>query len=67
MAKLPKWAINKAKYDKDYSKANIKSCTVRLNKNTEPELVEVFESIPDKANWFRSCLRQYAKEHGIEL
>lgn len=59
----PNWVIRKQKYDADYSKKYVKTCGFRLNRNTEPELIETFESIPDKANWFRSCLRRYAAEH----
>jgi len=65
MAELPKWAANKLKYDTEYARKNIKSCTIRLNKATEPELCEIFDRIPDKADWFRKCLRQYDADHPV--
>lgn len=60
---MPKWAMNKLKYDANYARKNIKSCTIRLNKITEPELCEIFDRIPNKADWFRRCLLAYAAEH----
>ena len=63
MAELPKWAENKRKRDLEYSKLHKRRIVIDLNRNTEPELIEIYESIPQKAHWFKDCLRQYAADH----
>lgn len=37
-----------------------------LNKNTDAELIKVYESIPSKSEWLKECLRRYAAEHPKE-
>ena len=66
MAELPKWAQNKLKYDRQYDRDNKVHIAIKLNKATEPELVEIYRSIPNKAQWFKDCLRRYAAEHPKE-
>lgn len=63
MAELPKWAENKRKRDLEYSKLHKRRIVIDLNRNTEPELIEIYELIPNKAQWFKDCLRRYAAEH----
>lgn len=63
MAELPKWAQNKILYDRRYDKVNKVQAAFKLNKITEPELVEIYQLIPNKAQWFKDCLRQYAADH----
>ena len=63
MAELPKWAQNKILYDRRYDKVNKVQAAFKLNKITEPELVEIYQLIPNKAQWFKDCLRRYAAEH----
>lgn len=60
---LPTWVKNKMAYDKKYERENKIQVAIKLNKVTEPELVEIYQSIPNKSKWFRDCLRQYAAEH----
>ena len=63
MAELPKWVKNKIEYDRKYDKENKIQVAFKLNKVTEPELVEIYQAIPHKAQWFKDCLRRYAQEH----
>lgn len=51
------------KYAQRYMKANCVSVAIRLNKRTEADLIEIYKSIPEKAQWFKDCLRMYAAEH----
>lgn len=60
---IPKWAQNKLVYDRKYVRENKIQVAIKLNKVTEPELVEIYQSIPNKSQWFKDCLRQYAKDH----
>lgn len=60
---LPQWVKNKYARDIEYAKNNIRQVSIKLNKNTDAELIETYESIKDKAQWFKDCLRQYAKDH----
>ena len=43
-----------------WSKQNQKAINFRLSRINEQELIEKFESIPNKAEWFKECLRKYA-------
>lgn len=63
---IPKWAQNKLVYDRKYVRENKIQVAIKLNKVTEPELVEIYQSIPNKSQWFKDCLRQYAKDHPKE-
>lgn len=47
-----KRAINK------YRNKNMKVISFRLHKETEADLIEVFDRIENKAEWFRECLRR---------
>ena len=63
MAELPKWAQNKLEYNKKYEKENKVQVSIKLNRITEPEYIEIYQSIPNKRQWFLDCLRRYAEEH----
>ena len=63
---IPKWAQNKLVYDRKYVRENKIQVAIKLNKVTEPELVEIYQSIPNKSQWLKNCLRQYAKDHPKE-
>ena len=49
-----------------YKDKNTVVCSLRLNKNTEPELIEIFNSLPNKRQFFRDALRRYAEENNIK-
>ena len=54
-------------YDEYRKKASIKymrnnclSVAFRLNRNTEQDLIEIYQSIPNKKEFFRDALLNYA-------
>lgn len=63
MADIPKWAENKKRYDQQYAKDHKRRIVIDLNRNTDPELIEIYELIPNKAQWFKDSLRRYAADH----
>lgn len=61
--KVPRWKRpSHIKSAMKYKKENTIKISISLNKKTEPELVETYQSIPNKSAWFKACLRQYAKD-----
>lgn len=44
-----------------YRKKAYKRIAFMLNKETEADLIEAFEKIPAKSEWFRDCLRREVK------
>jgi len=54
---------NKKEYNDRYHKEKLKKVNIFLNKSTDAELIEVYESIPNKRQWFLDCLREYAKRN----
>lgn len=61
--KVPRW--KKPSHKKSSVAYSIKyhfRVNLSLNKNTETELIEIYQSIPNKSAWFKACLRQYAKD-----
>ena len=51
-----KRAINK------YRNKNMKVISFRLHKESEKDLIDVFDRIKNKAEWFRECLRREAEK-----
>ena len=47
----------KSEYKKAYDKANRVAIKLKLNKATEPELIEYWQSIPNKTKWVKDHLR----------
>lgn len=48
-------------YVKAYCKQFQKAINFRLSKKNEADLINIFESIPNKAEWFKECLRNYGQ------
>mgnify|MGYP003399273747 CR=1 len=59
----PTWIKNKQDYTKEYLRQHSKGITFRLfyANHDDAELLKVYDSIPNKAEWFRECLRKYDK------
>jgi hypothetical protein len=66
MAEEKNWQKNKRAYNLEYDRVNKIRIGIKLNKATEPELVEIYQSIPNKAEWFKECLREYGRKHPVE-
>lgn len=52
-----KTSQGKLDYIKEYDRENKRLISVKLNRATEPELVEYWDSIPNKRKWFTDRLR----------
>ena len=48
---------------KKYNKANLKQIKFSLNKNTDAELIEFVEQLPNKADFFKTCIKEYLKKN----
>lgn len=46
---------------KKYNRKMMMSIAFRLHRETDKELIEIYESIPNKAEWFREALRRTGK------
>lgn len=43
---------------KKYLRNNMKSIAFRLSKKRDADLIEIYESLPNKMEWFRKALRE---------
>ena len=55
--RTPTGAKAKLDYIKEYDRENRITITIRLNRQTEPELIEYWQSIPNKRKWFTDRLK----------
>ena len=44
-----------------YNRQNMKNISFSLHKETDKELIAIYEAIPDKAKWFREMLKKTGK------
>lgn len=44
-----------------FGREKMTAITFRMHKANDAELIQIYRSIPDKAEWFRSALREYGK------
>lgn len=63
MADSRKWNENHKDYYRGYDRENRVQIAIKLNKVTDADLIETYRSIPNKAQWFKACLREYAAKH----
>lgn len=54
---------NKRVRDLEYDRVNKVRINIRLNRVTEEEYIEIYESIPNKREWFKEALLEYAKRN----
>jgi len=55
--------FNKAEYDSNYEKNNCLRFSVKLNKRTDKDVVDKFESVPNKIDYIRQLvLKDIAEE-----
>ena len=50
----------KKEYDRKFRREKMLSIAFRLNKQRDAELIETYMRIPNKMNWFRQVLQEYA-------
>lgn len=46
-----------------YKAKAIRNVVFSMSKIYDADLLEVYDSIPNKAMWFKECLREYQKKH----
>lgn len=51
----------KRAHDK-YNREKMKSISFRLHRESDADLITIYESIPDKMEFFRQALRNWKKE-----
>lgn len=61
--KKPLWYENKAKYNADYVKNNVVQIMVKVNRNTEADLVEFLDTIENKQGYIKSLIRADMEAH----
>lgn len=44
-----------------YNREKMKNISFSLHKETDKELIAIYESIPNKAEWFREALKKTGK------
>lgn len=57
-----KQTVKKKGYDREYRKNNMMSVAFRLSRANDADLIAIYDSIPNKMEWFRSCLKLYKKD-----
>lgn len=60
MTKQPE---SKKRYDRQYRKEKMLSIAFRLSRESDKDLIEIYESIPNKMEWFREALRRTKEEN----
>lgn len=46
---------------KEYNRKMMVSISFRLHKESDKDLIQIYESIPNKAEWFRDALKRTGK------
>lgn len=49
-----------------YHRDHVQQFNFKLRRTEDAELIEIYENIPNKANFIREALRRYAEEHNIK-
>lgn len=54
---MPKWKENKIKYKDNYEKENVVRLQVKLNRNTEYDLIDFLETKENKQGYIKQLIR----------
>ncbi len=60
--KIPKWKRNKRRYNDEYNKEHALYIRTTLYSPRDDDLIAIWRSIPNKADWLREQLRKYKGE-----
>lgn len=55
----PVWLANKTAYNIEYEKENKKRIPFTLNKNTDSDIIEYLETVPNKAALLKELIREH--------
>ena len=58
---LPQWYINKKKRDAVYKKQHVKRKIFEFNKNTDADILEKLESVPNVQGYVKKLIRDDIK------
>lgn len=61
----PKWKINKRIRNHEYDKEHTKMIRIKLYEK-DYKYIDVWKTIPNKVQWLKDRLDEYAKENGLE-
>ena len=61
--KKPQWYQNKVKYNQDYVKNNVLQVMVKINRNTEADLVDFLDTKENKQGYIKSLIRADMEAH----
>ena len=64
MREKKQWEINKQAYNTKYVQSHSKTIRIRLYES-DYRYLEIWGAIPNKMDWFRKKLDEYAKENGL--
>ena len=62
----PRGKVNKNRYNKNYKKEHCKVLSVMMYENTDSRYIRLWKTIPNKAQWLREQLDEYAKENSLD-
>ena len=51
----------KKNYDREYKRTKLLSISFGLHRDLDKDLIEIYDSIPNKLDWFKDCLENYKK------
>lgn len=55
----PRWVRNHLKAANEYTKERTRCIGIRLRTQEDAEYIRIYESIPNKTQWFRKALEAY--------
>lgn len=58
MAEKPTWEVNKIAYTIKYQKEHYKNLGIRLNNETDSDIIEYLETVGNKAEYVKQLIRQ---------
>lgn len=62
MEKKKKYPPSQARYNKEYTKKNIKIYTILLNRNTNADIIEYLDSKEHRQEYFKNLIREDIKK-----
>ena len=61
----PRWRVNKDRYNSAYNKEHAKTISIKVY-DSDIKYYRYWLSIPNKSQWLKDRLDEYAKENGLD-
>lgn len=58
MKEKPRWQVNKGNYINQFQKEHYKNLGIRLNNETDSDIIEYLETVGNKAEYVKQLIRQ---------